>query len=103
MPEDRPADLDHPYDNFKETIYEHCGPVTCIEKNFKDNTIFASGGKDSKVFIWTIGDEDVEFLTEIGKTQLYKHGGSTLNIGQISSLKWYDENVLAMSLTNGSL
>lgn len=102
--EDRPANLDHPYDNFLETLYEHSGPVTAIEKNFKSPSIFASGGKDSKVFIWDLsGEEEVEFIAEIGKTQLYKPGGSSLNIGSVTSLKWYDENVLALSMTNGTI
>lgn len=66
--EERPANLDHPYDNFLETLYEHSGPVTAIEKNFKNASIFASGGKDSKVFIWDLsGEQEVEFLSEIGK------------------------------------
>ena len=66
--EDRPANLDHPYDNFMESLYEHSGPITAIEKNFKLNNIFASGGKDSKVFIWDLNGEDgVEFIAEIGK------------------------------------
>jgi len=67
--EDRPADLDHPYDYFKETLYEHSAPVTAIEKNFKDQTLFATGGKDSNVFLWNLaGESEVEFITEIGKT-----------------------------------
>ena len=78
--EDRPANLDHPYDNFLETLYEHSGPVTAIEKNFKNTSVFASGGKDSKVFIWNLeGEEEVEFVGEINKQQLYKPGGSSLN------------------------
>ncbi len=101
--EDRPADLDHPYDNFLETLYEHSGPVTAIEKNFKNNSVFASGGKDSKVFIWSLGEEEVQYIAEIGKQQLFKPGGSLLNIGEITSLKWYDENVVAFSLTNGTV
>lgn len=102
--EDRPADLDHPYDYFKESLYEHSAPVTAIEKNYKDQTLFATGGKDSKVFLWSLaGEAEVEFITEIGKSQLFKPGGSALNIGYITSLKWYDENVLALSLTNGTL
>ena len=44
--EEKPADLDHPYDYFQESLYEHGGSVTCLEKNFSDNTIFASGGRD---------------------------------------------------------
>jgi len=40
-----------------ETLYEHSGPVTAIEKNFKNTSIFASGGKDSKVFIWDLSGE----------------------------------------------
>jgi WD40 repeat protein len=87
-----------------ESLYEHSGPVTCLEKNFKNHNIFASGGKDSKVFIWDLnGEEGVEFIAEIGKQQLYKPGGSSLNIGEITSLKWFDENVLALSLTNGTI
>lgn len=45
----------------------------------------------------------MELITEIGREQLFKVGGSSLNKGQITSLKWYDENVLALSLTNGTL
>lgn len=102
--EDRPADIDHPYDNFQETLYEHRGPVTCVEKNFKDQTVFASAGKDSKVFLWSLtGTEDAEFISEIGKNQLYKHGGSSLNMGHVTSIKWYDENVLALSMSNGTI
>ena len=104
LEEDRPANLDHPYDNFLETLYEHSGPVTAIEKNFKNTSIFASAGKDSKVFIWDLaGEEQVEFIGEIGKQQLYKPGGSSLNMGYVTSLKWYDENTLALSLTNGTI
>jgi WD40 repeat protein len=73
--------LDHPYDNFKESLYEHSAPVTCIEKNFKVPSIFASGGKDSNVFLWNLESEsdEVEFIAEINKTKLYKPGGSSLN------------------------
>jgi hypothetical protein len=81
--------------------------VTCLEKNFKDNTIFASGGRDAKVFVWrlagTQGHDDVEFVTEIGKSSIYRANGSSLNLGHYTSLKWFDENTLAMSLTNGTL
>lgn len=105
--EDRPADLDHPYDNFQESLYEHGGPVVAIEKNFKDNSIFATAGKDQKVFIWKLageqGKDDAELVTEIGKQQFHKVGGSTLNLGYVTSLKWYDENVLALAFSNGTL
>lgn len=50
--EDRPADLDHPYDYFQETIYEHSATVTAIERHFQDQTLFASAGRDGKLFIW---------------------------------------------------
>jgi WD40 repeat protein len=52
--------LDHPYDYFKDTVYEHSAPVTAIEKNFKDSSIFASSGKDSKVFLWNLQSESDE-------------------------------------------
>ena len=32
--EERPADLDHPYDYFQESIYEHSATVTAIERHF---------------------------------------------------------------------
>ncbi len=97
--------MDHPYDNFKESLYEHSASVTSIEKNFKVPSIFASGGKDSNVFLWNLESEsdEVEFITEINKTKLYKPGGSSLNSGYVTSLKWYDENTLALALTNGTL
>ena len=103
--ETRPADLDHPYDYFKESLYEHSAPVTSIEKNFKEPSIFATGGKDSNVFLWNLEgeSEEVEFVTEINKSKLYKPGGSSLNQGYVTSLKWYNENVLALALTNGTL
>ena len=105
--EDRPADLDHPYDNFQETLYEHSASVTAIEKNYKDQSLFATAGRDSFVFIWRLagdqGKDDVEFITEIGKDQLNKNGGSSLDLGYVTSMKWYDENVLAMSLSNGTI
>lgn len=69
--ESRPADIDHPYDYFQESLYEHGSSVTAIEKNFKDNTLFASSGRDQNVFIWKLsgeqGHDDVEFVSEIGK------------------------------------
>lgn len=69
--ENRAADLDHPYDNFQESLYEHGATVTSIEKNFKDQTIFATAGRDQKAFIWKLsgegGKEDVELVTEIGR------------------------------------
>ena len=55
--EDRPADLNHPYDNFKETLYEHSSSVIAIEKNFKDKTLFATAGRDSKVLIWKLSED----------------------------------------------
>ena len=102
---ERPADLDNPYDYFLETLYEHSAPVTAIEKNFKEPSLFASGGKDSKVFIWNLEGQnnEVEFITEIGKAQLFKPGGSVLNQGYVTALRWYDENTLTLSLTNGTL
>jgi WD40 repeat protein len=88
-------------------LYEHSASVTAIEKNFKDNKVFATAGRDQKVFIWELpgeqGKEEVEFITEIGKQQFFKPGGSSLNLGHVTSLKWYDENTLALSLTNGTL
>lgn len=105
--ETRPADLDHPYDYFQESLYEHGASVTCIEKNFKDNSMFATGGRDAKVFVWKLGGnqghDDVEFVTEIGKSSLFRVNGSGLNLGYYTSLKWFDENTLALSLSNGTL
>jgi hypothetical protein len=58
------------------------------------------------VFVWKLsgeqGHDDVEFITEIGKQQL-KTCASGLNIGHVTSLNWYDENVLALSTTSGTL
>jgi hypothetical protein len=31
--ESRPADIDHPYDYFQESLYEHGASITAIEKN----------------------------------------------------------------------
>lgn len=45
----------------------------------------------------------MEFVSEIGKQQWYKHGESSLNQGYVTSMKWYDENTLALSLSNGTL
>jgi len=101
--EERPADLDHPYDYFQESIYEHSATVTAIERHFKDQTVFASAGRDGKVFIWQLsgihGHDAVELITEIEKGSLNK-GNSQ---GAITSLKWFDENTVAFSMTNGSL
>ena len=41
------VELDNPYDQFVETLYEHSDSVTKIEKNFRDNNVFMSCGKDS--------------------------------------------------------
>jgi hypothetical protein len=52
-------------------LYEHSGSVTCIEKNFKEKTIFATGGRDGNAYIWKLsgeqGKDDVQFVAEIGK------------------------------------
>jgi WD40 repeat protein len=37
---------------FKESLYEHNATVTCVEKNFKDNHIFATASRDNTVCIW---------------------------------------------------
>jgi hypothetical protein len=99
--------LDHPYDYFQESIYEHSSTVTALEKNFKDPTVFASGGKDGRTMIWQLagiqGHDDVELVTEISTGALHRLNGSSLNLGTITSLKWYDENTVALSLTNGTL
>lgn len=49
------AELDNPDDIFTESLYEHKDSVTKVEKNFKDNTIFMSTGKDAQVNVWRFG------------------------------------------------
>lgn len=44
--------LDHPYDIFQETLYEHDQSVVAIEKNFKDPLTFASASRDGTACIW---------------------------------------------------
>lgn len=99
--------MDHPYDYFQESIYEHSSTVTALEKNFKEPTVFATGGKDGRAMIWQLagiqGHDDVELVTEISAGALHRLNGSSLNLGTITSVKWYDENTVALSLTNGTL
>ena len=96
-------ELTHPDDMFKESLYEHDDSVTCVEKNFKDNCLFATASKDSSVCLWkfTEGKDKVEFLSDVGPDQ-FKHG-SNLHTGGITATKWYEENVLVMSLSNGTV
>jgi hypothetical protein len=33
-------------------MFEHSDSVNCVEKNFKDNKVFLTAGKDSAVNVW---------------------------------------------------
>ena len=37
-------------------MYEHNDSILCIEKNYKDNKVFLSAGKDSLVNVWKFGE-----------------------------------------------
>ena len=52
------VELDNPSSIFKETLFEHSDSITCIEKNFKDNKIFLSTGKDSLLNVWRFTEND---------------------------------------------
>ena len=41
------ADLDNPDSVYLESMYEHDDIVQCIEKNFRDEKLFLTAGKDS--------------------------------------------------------
>jgi hypothetical protein len=47
---------------FKESLFEHTDAISNIEKNFKNNTLFLTAGKDALVNVWKFTENDtVEF------------------------------------------
>ena len=54
------------FDSLFSSLFEHSDAVSNIEKNFKDQTLFLSSGKDSVVNIWKFTESDVvEFQHDI--------------------------------------
>lgn len=76
--------------------------MTAIEKNFKNPSRFASAGKDSSVCFWHFSekDEPVVFESAIERNQ-FSQGSS--HIGSVTGLKWLEENVVVVALSDGTL
>ncbi|CDW76332.1 UNKNOWN [Stylonychia lemnae] len=97
------AKLIHPDEVFAESLYEHTESAVVIEKNYKNHFRFATAGKDSSVCFWkfTEKDEPVTYESCIEKYQFNQ--GSTTKIGSVTALKWLEENVVVVSLNDGTL
>jgi len=97
--------LPHPDDIFRENLYEHSDSVVAIEKNFIDSKRFATASKDGSVVFWkfaeTGSDELVTFDTVIEPFQFSQ--GSNFHIRSVTGIKWYEAEVIAASLTDGTV
>ena len=74
-----------------------------IEKNYKNPLRFVTAGKDSSVCFWHFSEnnEPVVYDSCIEKYQFTQ--GSSSHTGNITSLKWLEEDVVVMALTDGTL
>ncbi len=103
------TDLDDPDTLFADTLYEHTGPLKCIEKNFKDPRMFISAGVDSLLNIWCFNEkcsspgsgELVDYYYHVGPEQFQQKG--MLQVGAIQTAKWLEELVVVAALADGSV